>query len=329
MDDEQYSLKAQIPNQGWKQFLTARDEMLAAYDRAKTISEKRQVQTEHGNVAEAEFRKWLSNFLPKRYAVTSGYIISQGVPNSENFIHYDVIIYDYLEAPVLWIENNADSSSQGLSLAIPVEYVRGVIEIKSAFSKKTAKKAIEQLSRLQPLLAKIESVDQPVKLYLPPSFFCATVFFELHKKNELEFAALDEILEASNIRGYYGGYILRGETLGKYYSGKLSLCKRDSEFVADNRSLMFWASSKSKKIAENNSVNSHLDFSESYFAEFAFDIIALLKGNYRANVLSSYYGMGTTQWEAGNAVDIRYHCPEDVRRFNEETEMWLKNISKK
>lgn len=329
MDDEQHSLKAQIPNQGWKQFLIARDEMLAAYDRAKTISKKRQVQTEHGNVAEAEFRKWLSNFLPKKYAVTSGYIISQGVPNSENFIHYDVIIYDYLEAPVLWIENNADYSSQGISLAIPVEYVRGVIEIKSAFNKKTARKAVEQLLRLQPLLAKIEPVDQLVKLYLPPSFFCATVFFELHKKTEMEFAALDEILEASNIRGYYGGYILRGETLDNYYSGKLSLRRRDSEVQADNKSLLFWASSKSKKIAENIYVNSYLDFSESYFAEFAFDIIALLKGNYHPNILSAYYGMGTTQWESGSAVDIRYHCPEDVRRFNEETEMWLKNILKK
>ncbi len=30
-------LKSQIPNQGWKQFLIARDEMLSAYDKAKEL----------------------------------------------------------------------------------------------------------------------------------------------------------------------------------------------------------------------------------------------------------------------------------------------------
>jgi len=87
MADDQPKLHIQIPNQGWKQFLTGRDEMLAAYDRARVHSSKRTVQTGHGNVAEAQFRKWLSEFLPKRYGVTSGFIISQGVPNSQDLVH--------------------------------------------------------------------------------------------------------------------------------------------------------------------------------------------------------------------------------------------------
>jgi hypothetical protein len=86
MADGQSKLKVQVPNQGWKQFLTARDIMLAAYDKARVHSSKRQVQTEHGNVAEAEFRKWLIDFLPKRYGVTSGYVISQGLPNSDYMV---------------------------------------------------------------------------------------------------------------------------------------------------------------------------------------------------------------------------------------------------
>jgi len=65
MANGQSKLKIQLPNQGWKQFLTARHEVLSAYDKAR-MSSKRTVQTGHGNVAEAEFQKWLSDFLPKR-----------------------------------------------------------------------------------------------------------------------------------------------------------------------------------------------------------------------------------------------------------------------
>ena len=72
MADDQPKLHIQIPNQGWKQFLTGRDEMLAAYDRARVHSSKRTVQTGHGNVAEAQFRKWLSEFYQKDTALPRG-----------------------------------------------------------------------------------------------------------------------------------------------------------------------------------------------------------------------------------------------------------------
>ncbi|MGE6397097.1 DUF6602 domain-containing protein [Chryseobacterium scophthalmum] len=319
MSSEDSPLKSQIPTQGWKQFLIARDEMLSAYDNAREHGRKRQVKTGHGNVAEAEFRKWLSKFLPKRYGVTAGYIISPGIPNSENFTHYDVIIYDQLESPVLWIENNADSSEQGRSMAIPVEYVRGVIEVKSAFNKKAVKDAREQLEKLKPLMTYTQPLNQSFNLYLPSSFFCATVFFELRKKNEMDFGALDELVKATALRGFYGGYILRIETLDKYYSGKLMLVRELKETASDNKSLFFWAKSKSFKVTDNTYRKILLDHSESYFSEFAFDILALLKGTYNPNVLSSLYGMGATQWENGSAVDRRYFNPEDVKKFDEET----------
>lgn len=85
-------LRAQMPTQGWKQFLTARTKMLAAYDIAKEQESNRQVKTRHGLVAEAEFRKWLSEFLPKRYGITSGFIVSPGISSAEHLVHYDVII---------------------------------------------------------------------------------------------------------------------------------------------------------------------------------------------------------------------------------------------
>ena len=320
MSDNQSPLKPQIPNQGWKQFLTARDEMLAAYDSARIKSSNRPVKVNHGNVAEAEFRKWLINFLPKRYGVTAGFIVSQGLPHAENMIHFDVIIYDQLESPILWVDGSPDSSESGRSLAIPVEYVHGVIEVKSAFKKDTVEKALAQLAKLKPLMAFIDPLNQPTKLYLPGNFFCATVFFELRKQDEKSFAALDALVEASTLRGFYGGYILRAETLDKYDSGKLTLQWQDADLKSSNTSLLFWSTSKSKKVSKNLYVKILLHHSETHFSEFAFDIIALLKGNYHPGSLSSLYGFGTTQLEAGHAADIRYFNPDDVKRYKEETE---------
>src|SRR5438445_1384967 len=99
-------LKVQFPIQGWKQFLTSRKEMLDAFDRAREKAKSHEVETYHGKVAEAVFRKWLSDFLPKRYGVTAGYIISQGLSSKEKAPHYDVIIYDALNSPVLWVEED-------------------------------------------------------------------------------------------------------------------------------------------------------------------------------------------------------------------------------
>jgi len=64
-----------------------------------------------------------------------------------------VIIYDKLEAPVLWVEDTPDVSEQGRSLAIPVEYVRCVLEVKSTFSSSNVRAAMAHLKDLRPLRA--------------------------------------------------------------------------------------------------------------------------------------------------------------------------------
>jgi len=89
-----------------------------------------------------------------------------------------------------------------------------------------------------------------------------------------------------------------------------------SDNIPDNKSLSFCASSKCKKLGSNY-YSIYLNHFESNFSEFAFDIIAMLKGNYNPNILSSLYGMGSTQWEKGSAVDIRYFKPDDVKKFRE------------
>jgi hypothetical protein len=64
--------------------------------------------------------------------------------------HFDVIIYDRLESPVLL--GTADHSALGRSLAIPAEHVVAVIEIKSRFTTASVKLA-EPSSRIVPLIS--------------------------------------------------------------------------------------------------------------------------------------------------------------------------------
>ncbi len=265
--------------------------------------------------------------------MTSGWITSQGTLKDETLVHYDVIIYEQLEAPILWVDENPDYSHQGRSLVIPVEYVRGIIEVKSSFNKKTATDAVKQLAKLKPLMQKIDPPLHPTKLYLPKEFFCATVFFELRKEHEKDFAALDNLLYATELRGFYGGFILRTETLDEFYSGKVSIILEDQKRSWDNKSLSFWSYSQSKKLKENLYCSLLLNHSESYFSQFAFDVIALLKGSYHPNVISSLYGFGTSDWENGNPVSTQYYNIEDYKKWEESTreymDMWINSLKEK
>src|SRR5579871_5682552 len=107
----------------WQQFLLGQRAMLAEYDRARVHAQTQVVQTHHGNVAEAAIRDWLGSFLPKRFGVTAGYIRSQHVARVHQSAHFDVIVYDQLESPTLWIEENKDKSEGGRARIIPAEYV--------------------------------------------------------------------------------------------------------------------------------------------------------------------------------------------------------------
>ncbi|MET0569828.1 MAG: DUF6602 domain-containing protein [Pedobacter agri] len=319
-------LQRQLASQGWKQFLAAKTRMLTAYDLAKDMENNKLVKVRQGLVAEAEFRKWLSEFLPKRYAVTAGYIISPGISSKDHMVHYDVIVYDQLESPVLWVEGNPDSSNQGQSLAIPVEYVHAVFEVKSAFNRQSAKKAVNQLSKLKPLLARVDPPTSRAKMYLPANFFCATVFFELRKEHEKDFAAMNELVNATMIRRFYGGIILRAETLEKYNSGKITV--RNENVNAEpnsNSSLSFWSTSKCLKYNDDQYLSLLLTFWEQHFSEFAFDILALLKNTYQPNVLSSLYCTGSTALENGSVIETRYADPEGYKLFQEETAAILKS----
>ena len=69
--------------------------MLDAYDRARERARAEEVETLHGRVLEASVRAWLQEFLPKRYGVTSGFVVSPGLSSDVKAPHFDVIIYDH------------------------------------------------------------------------------------------------------------------------------------------------------------------------------------------------------------------------------------------
>ena len=71
-------LAPQFPSQGWKQLLAERKRMLDLYDQAKQQANIHKIQTYHGRAGEAIFRACLESFLPGKYGVTSGYVISPG-----------------------------------------------------------------------------------------------------------------------------------------------------------------------------------------------------------------------------------------------------------
>ena len=281
--------------------------MLDAYDRAREKSKGHKVETSHGPVAEAEFRKWLSGFLPKRYGVTSGYIVSPGLKSTEKTPHFDVIIYDRLESPVLWIEDSPDASSQGRSLAIPVEYVRCVLEVKSTFTSSNVTKAIQHLNDLSRLMGGPDDSQEKYKMYLPSTFCCGLVFFELKKETEYSELALRKIISGIGLRNFFGGIILRGEGHSKQLTGDLSILRSGSKLIGiigkGKASLLNAGYSQSIKVSDNLHFGASLTWEEPNFAKFAFDLIAMMQGTYEVGRMSSFYGFGVSDFEISGTED--------------------------
>jgi len=293
-------LKIQFPVLGWEQFLTARKGMLDEYDRARTKAQSHKVETYQGKVAEAQFRKWLKNFLPQRYGVASGQIISQGMKAHEKAPEFDVIIYDALNAPVLWINEDADTADQGRKMALPAEHVLGVLEVKSRLQSRTVVDAISHLSELMPLMKGEDNPSERYKLYLPRSFFCGIIFFELTREDSRDSSTLLRLTDSVGLKNFYGGIVLRASGHYSDASGRLQLL-RAPDTVEDAFSVtakkeridLFSHASFSKSIPFYDiNIQTMLIWSEMFFSQFAFDMVALLDGTYEHGRLSSFHGLG-------------------------------------
>jgi hypothetical protein len=195
---------------GWQEFLRQKRDILSAYDSAKEQGRNRPVRTDHGNVGEAALRHWLAEFLPKRYAVTSGFIIPDTRSAEYTLYHNDIIIYDAIGAPVLWASSNPDSADQGRARAIPVDYVRAVVEVKATFTHAHIEDGKRKLRELQSFTKQ-----------LSPQFASYMVFFEVLRK-EQQSSAIAHALADTSIPGYVGGLILRAEGFDENVTGRFA-----------------------------------------------------------------------------------------------------------
>src|SRR5690606_18744011 len=149
--------------------------MLDQYDEATALTRGKSTPVYKGIVAEQVFRDWLKGFLPFKYGVTSGYIVPPAKEDAFKITHFDVIIYDRLNAPVLW-------SEAGDVLAIPVEFVACVIEVKARLTSQSFKDAFKKLNELAPLVANTDRDEERYKQFLPRKFKTYCVFFECLRK---------------------------------------------------------------------------------------------------------------------------------------------------
>ena len=282
--------------QGWEQFLGAKKEMLDRYDKAKGDAKAEKVQTSHGVVGEAHVRDWLRDFLPKRYGVTSGSIVSQGQTDKTKLPQFDVIIYDQIESPTLWIKGSPDTRPGKESRAIPAEYVRCVLEVKSAFNSESVSEALKHLADLDPLLADVDSLASgPFKKFLPPRFFTAVVFFELRDENRNAWAQLFKFVPETLKRGWPIGLILRGDGLRPEFAATIRLTRSAESppmpIERLGRDLLApIVLSDSRPLAGTYGA-AQLTWTSNEFAEFAFDLLAILNGTYQPGRSSSSHGM--------------------------------------
>ncbi len=166
-------------------------------------------------------RKWLAEFLPKKYAVTSGFIIPEKRSMNYLLYHYDVIIYDVLNAPVLWGNDNSDNSEQGRTRAIPAKYVHAVLEVKSSLTKEAIKDATAKLQELV-----------TIKEFLSKNFVSGSVFYEIRTDNQAS-CKVAEGLFIEGVPGYFGGIVLRAEGIDPNVSAYFRSLPTNEETNAD------------------------------------------------------------------------------------------------
>lgn len=283
----------QTHSAAWQQFLLAKRAMLAEYDRALVHAQTQPVITHHGNVAEAAVRDWLGTFLPKRFGVTSEYIRSQGFAEIHQSSHFDVIVYDQLESPTLWIEENRDKSEGGRARIIPAENVDAIIEVKAAFNRRTASDATTKLRSLEPMMLGVDDAAERYPKYLPNAVVLAMLFFELRIDDRGDLAALNFIREISVNRRFYGAVILRGEGRSPDDTGIIAQAVADQPMdpLFVEAGLLHSTSMAGTVEMAGRLRTAMLMWSDVNFSRFAFDLLALLKGTYRPGHVSSLHGL--------------------------------------
>lgn len=300
-------MKDNYGQHGWKEFHRNRKDILSEFDKILEKTENRPIQVAHGIGVEAYLRKWLAEFLPKKFGVTSGYIIPNLYDDSDKIYHYDIIIYNRLDSPILWVEGNEDNSEQGKYRAIPAEHILAVYEVKSRLNKKNVIDSIEKLNQT------INFKDQ-----LNPLYHCGNIFIDLKEKDNNNESIIKELFKGNKIFGYSGGMVLRYEgdetctgkidfhklnpkeqsttkeknirlkpiakpidDLDIYYSedGNLTINEQMAGIKLVMTKKNTWSFSKSYGIMyDEDNLSVHLSWSRSHFSDFCIQLLSDLEG---------------------------------------------------
>jgi hypothetical protein len=280
--------------QGWEQFLASKHDMLYRFELAQRYSRSHRVRTWQGTTAEAVFREWLSQFLPKRFGVSAGRIISQGKTQADLTPHYDVVIYDQVEASVLWIESNPDRSHQGRTLAVPAEYVHGVLEVKATLTAATAAAALRKLEELRLLTDESDPAGALYPQYLPANSILGMVFFQMKRSVQFDRSLLNRFLPRTHLNRYYGALILGDEGLDPDETGMVRLGCSDAPTTSTvgrhaESLLTGMPVSDSVFYPDSGYHACYIDWSKANFAHVAFDLVAAMKGRFRHGYASSLH----------------------------------------
>lgn len=271
---------------GVSQFFAEKKEILDEFDSAKSKLADKQVKTTHGIIGEALIRKWLRSFLPKRFGVCKGYIISTNLEYEGFLEEWDIIIYDALESPILFTEGSSDNSEDKIR-AIPVEYVRGVIEVKASFNPKSTTEVVKKLEKLTCFIGTNTSNEFPQYFRLP--FISTAIFFETSVKTLKEYKkSLNNLAKIYQIQPsirFMGSLILRSQR-EKNHSGYLQV-RRMKELINFPDDLEM--SSTFSFTDGNYGAFGCLCYSVNSYPQFIFDLLAYIKGiSFKGS--SSFYG---------------------------------------
>ena len=256
---------------GVDSFFAERAKLLGDYDKAKRQTVDDSVKTDHGDIGEILARRWLETFLPKRFGVCKGHIITTNLGFRGPLEDWDVLIYDALESPVLFTRGVMDSGATERR-AIPIEHVRAVLEVKATLTPANAKKCSDKLLKIQQHIGQNQSANYPEYLCRP--FGSAVVFFETKVESFAEYRrALDEltVLYQHNIR-FMGGLVLRSAR-NPEHAGYLNALVGEKAFLEDE----IWEMSSPFNLA-NGQVGQFGTMGWGYnnYPTFLFDLLAEL-----------------------------------------------------
>ena len=212
------------------------------------------------------------------------------------------------------------------SRAIPVEYVRFIIEVKSSFSASNTRHAINHLADLSLLLSGVDALEDRYKLHLPPSFGCCLLFAELRELRKNTLPGLSAMIQGSRIRGFYGGVILR--SVGDAYPNTGLVQLMLSQNPINPFEGIDFVVGELEQVSNSEYIGTVLNWFEANFARFAFDLVAVLQDKYDPAkrylafmVLDNHHDQMTPATKrsllpnAYPAFEVEFR-PERPRRFN-------------